>query len=657
MDVNAKNVGAAGNIEHLEQHNYFGDKQVKPLPSSILSAKGFVGREDELKKLRESYGRGARAIVLHGMGGVGKTELARRFVEDIKADYQAFVEVDMQGLTNPLTPKDAMLSVIRAFDPEVNANLSGADVEGLYVSLLNQHKTVVFLDNAKDRNQVEQLSVSKNSLLIVTSRENFTLTGGKDNTIGAMPLKDAKDLLFSVADEARFEGKEEELAHLAGYLPIALLPLASILAEDVTEDVSGLIQKYRILQLRDPNRENLSVEASFDLSYERLSDELKKRWRELAVSPSDFVAEAAKAVWQGENARESLAVLVKSNLISFDPEKKRYRMHDLARDYTRGKLNVEELYQAEKFHAAYYGDLLAKFDAVSLENLAIFDLERTNIKRGFEWVQDKVEVSDEVIHICYEYTGYTLANEILLLRLHRREYIKWIEAGLTASRKMGDRQAESNHLSNLGYAYDDLGEYKKAIEYYEQSLAISREIGDPRDESSGLGNLGVVYRNLGEYETAIQYDEEALKMARETGDRQLEGMWLGNLGNAHASLGDYKKAMEYSEQALVIARETGDRQREGMWLGNLGSSSSNLGEHKKAIEYNEAALAIAREIGDRQREGMWIGNLGSAYADLEETEKAIGLWKEAVQILEEVESPNAEFFRRNLAIYQEKENG
>ena len=37
---------------------------------------------------------------------------------------------------------------------------------------------------------------------------------------------------------------------------------------------------------------------------------------------------------------------------------------------------------------------------------------------------------------------------------------------------------EGVHLGNLGNAYADLGEPRKAIEYYEQALKIAREIGD-----------------------------------------------------------------------------------------------------------------------------------------------------------------------------------
>jgi len=648
-DTTAKNIGTIINDpSSVNVTNVFEGEKPQPLPSNIPAAKGFIGREEDLNALREAKKNGRTSFVLHGTGGVGKTELALKFIEEIKGEFQAHIRVDMQGLANALSPDDAMLEVIRWFEPNV-PSLPPEQIESLYISLLNEHKPLLFFDNARDRNQIEPLNQSA-AFVIVTSRESFKVTGGHSEEIEQMLTKDAIDLLYSIASEKRFDGKADELAQLAGCLPMALLPLASILAEDKTIKVAYLIKRYsdrkERLRLADPNRKNLSVETSFDLSCERLSDELKERWRKLAVFPADFALEVLKALWQDENAEKALSDLVRSNLVIFDEESERSRLHDLARDYTREKLSDKELFQAEALHAAYYGWFLARLKAKKIENLASFDQERINVETGFSWLKDKVLLLDAFASICTHYTGY--ANEILLLRLHRREYIKWIEVGLSASRKIGDRNDEGNHLGNLGYAYDDLGECSKAIEYYEQALTIIRETNNRVGENATLSNLAAVYIHLGENKKAVKYCEEALIIAKEIGDRNGEGMCLGNIGIAYGNLGEPKKVIEYCEQALVIAKEIGDRQFEGMWLGNLGVAYKRLSEVQKSIEHHEAALKIAKEMGDKFNEGNQLGNLGVTYADSGEMEKAIVLWKEAVRILEEIESPYADTYRQNL---------
>jgi tetratricopeptide (TPR) repeat protein len=237
----------------------------------------------------------------------------------------------------------------------------------------------------------------------------------------------------------------------------------------------------------------------------------------------------------------------------------------------------------------------------------------------------------------YHQQALAIAREICAASTERSA--EWADA----------RRNEGIHLGNLGLAYADLGEPRRAIEYHEQALAISREIGARGDEGADLGALGLAYADLGEPRRAIEYLEQALAISREIGDRRNEGNWLGNLGLAYAALGEPRRVIEYHEQALVIAREIGDRRNEGAWLGNLGLAYADLGEPRRATEFYNQALVISREVNDRRGEGIALGNLGTAYAALGEPRRAIEYLEQALAIFEEIESPYAEQARRRLA--------
>ena len=79
---------------------------------------------------------------------------------------------------------------------------------------------------------------------------------------------------------------------------------------------------------------------------------------------------------------------------------------------------------------------------------------------------------------------------VLDLRQHPRERIRWLKAALVAAQGLKWRDAEGAHLGNLGNAYNNLGEYRRAIEYYEQHLTIAREIGDRRRRRRSPGQPG-----------------------------------------------------------------------------------------------------------------------------------------------------------------------
>jgi len=209
-------------------------------------------------------------------------------------------------------------------------------------------------------------------------------------------------------------------------------------------------------------------------------------------------------------------------------------------------------------------------------------------------------------------------------------------ASQSAAERAAARRGEGTVLGNLGSAYLQLGDARRAIGYYEQRLEIAREIGDRRGEGTVLGNLGSAYLQLGDARCAIGYYAQRLEIAREIGDRRGEGHALGNLGNACLQLGDARRAIGYYEQRLEIAHEVGDRRGEGNALMGLGLAYAALGDARRAIGYYEQCLSIHREIGDRREEANALGNLGSAHLKLGEKRRAMEYYEQALVMDREI---------------------
>jgi len=199
-----------------------------------------------------------------------------------------------------------------------------------------------------------------------------------------------------------------------------------------------------------------------------------------------------------------------------------------------------------------------------------------------------------------------------------------------------DKAGESACCTNLGVAYANLGDLKKAIKYHEDSLKINKEIGDIAGESACYGNLGVAYRNLGDFNKAIEYYEKSLGIAENIGDKSGESKCYTGLGNAYANLGDFKKAIKYHEDSLKINKEIGDKVGESACYGNLGNAYDCLGDFNKAIEYYEKSLGIAENIGDKSGESKCYANLGNAYANLGDFKKAIKYYEKSLKIVEDI---------------------
>lgn len=493
--------------------------QPRALPSNLPTVRDFIGRGEELDNLRESYQNGKRVFLLHGVGGVGKTALALEFAAEIKGDYAAHILVDMQGLNRPtLAAEAAMYQVVKQFEPKIPATLSPNDLHNLYAQFLTQHPTLLVLDNADNAPQIEPLNVLENSCLLVTSRRRFDLAAGEIYEVEKMSEPDANNLLISIAGAERLGEKVAELAERCGRLPLALRAAASALKKNrliaIESYITKLQDRKERLRLQDPTRQNLTVEAAFDLSYELLGADLQLRWRQLAVFPADFGEDGAAAVWSMDmdNVLETLNELDGYSLLVVDEETGRFALHDLARDYTTEKLAAAELAVIQRLHAKHYAEGLRfvqierKYDYQNA--LDLLDLEWNNITAGQKWSADLAETDNEAAHTCLAYSGYV--PDFVAMRLHPREFIEWQTAALTAAQKLENKHAQGNHLGNLGLAYFDLGEYRKAIEYHEQALEISRLIGDRRGEGTDLSNLGNAYQSLGETEKACGLWREAL---------------------------------------------------------------------------------------------------------------------------------------------------
>jgi tetratricopeptide (TPR) repeat protein len=107
-------------------------------------------------------------------------------------------------------------------------------------------------------------------------------------------------------------------------------------------------------------------------------------------------------------------------------------------------------------------------------------------------------------------------------------------------------------LGNLGLAYADLGDARRAIELYEQALVIDREIGDRRGEGADRGNLGSAYLTLKDYERAVEYYRKQLAIVQEIGDRRGEGNALWGLAISFKAAQDAHQAIIHAQAALEI---------------------------------------------------------------------------------------------------------
>jgi hypothetical protein len=131
----------------------------------------------------------------------------------------------------------------------------------------------------------------------------------------------------------------DEAARLCGHLPLALEVFAGAVNDRRLYPVPELLDRLgrRVDKLAP-------VDATFEVSYELLSEEMRRRWTVLAVFPASFELSAAAELWKLEAhpALEAMQALVNSSLVQCNKSARRFRLHDLVRRFCYDRRDEEE---------------------------------------------------------------------------------------------------------------------------------------------------------------------------------------------------------------------------------------------------------------------------------------------------------------------------
>jgi hypothetical protein len=546
---------------------------------------GFTGRDGLLVAVRERLLAGDRAVVqaLHGMGGVGKTQLAMEYAHRFAGAYELtwWVDSEQAGLIgDQFAALGAALGCIAA-DAGIEAVRAAVLAE-----LRQRGRWLLVFDNAESPGELRGWLPGGGGHVLITSRERRWGAVAAPVEVDVLARAESAAILqnevtgLSAADADR-------LADALGDLPLAVAQAAGFMAETGTAaaDYLGLLRTRAagLLTENVPDFYPRSLAAATRLIADRLAAEdpaaaeLASLCAFLAPEPiPEDLFTAAGAELPGELAarvadplawRRTLAQLARQSLARIDH--RGLQLHRLTQAILRDRLTPEQAAATRRCTEA----ILAASDPADSGNPVTWPqwarLMPHLIAADLAATEDS-DLRQMACNACLYLlargetrTGHDLASE---LRQHWRD-------------RLGD-----DDYYTLGVTYyraralGDMGRYAEARDLVQDTLARSRRVLGEDHPSTlvSASNLAADLRALGEVAAARDLDQDTLDRQR----RVLGADHPDTLSSASHLAADLRALGEVAA-ARDLDQDTLDRRRRVLGADHpdtLGSASNLAGD-------------------------------------------------------------------------------
>lgn len=542
---------------------------------------GLVGRDGMLERLRAARAAGERLVVLTGTPGVGKSAIARAFAREASEDAVAHVARIAGSSTDEVLFGIARALGIRFVDEPVDAWVEIA-------ACLSAPSAVLVLDGADDaldavREIVEELRVSTEALLVVTSRRCLDVAG--ELVLLVPPLDgEAASRLFARAIARRNPAHgipPERLARAAARLrgvPLAL----ELVAMRAAKLGAAALDEASLPRAMPPLLVARTLEASFRALGPARADLLA-----LSVFRGAFDLAAAEAVL-GDDVEGRVSALVGASLVVC--ERGRFELPSLVRDEAarRARSEAPAVHRANELRHARHFARLVGVRADSPAAWAVLLADRDDFLAAFEALLshgEVVEAAEVAVRLDPGLVGSGPAWQ-------HRALLERAAAGLGGADAPGPR-ADLAVASARFFAIR--GRHARALAILDGTPRVGL---DPTRTGWIEAMRAFSLRPRGRLSEARAAGDAALAAALATGDLVLECAAVQIGGLVDLDDGALDAAARAFERAFGVARACGARRLCGIVAANASLTALGRARVDEAASFAADARAAFRAVRD-----------------------------------------------------------
>ncbi len=587
-----------------------------------------IGRENEIASISELLFQDDISLVtMTGIGGTGKTTLARAVAERMLVDFDDGVFfIEMAAVTQP----DVVASTIA--QPLGIKEEGGKPALAMLKNHLRDKQMLIVIDNFEQvvgaAYQIAELLAAADRLkILVTSREILHLKAETEFPVppldipvaaAALPFEELKDneAVSLFAERARLAKPLFSLtpqnivdvvaicARLDG-LPLAIeLAAARMRILSPAAILSKLENRLNLLTggARDLPERQQTMRGAVSWSYDLLSEFEKEVFRKLSVFSGGFRIEAAEFVCGASDGLEVLdavsSLIDKSLLIQKELSggESRFRLLEVVRDFASELSESNgETEAVRRKHAEFYlalGETAEPFLQTAHSDLWLSRLEEEhdNLRAAMRWCL----ANDPSMAIRLA----VAARNFWLVHGHLTEGFSWLKAASETGFKPDPEQG-FKLLNGLGLAARFSGDYETARLAYEDGLAAGQEAGDKQGIALSNRGLGLIAMQQEDFASAKRHFDEGLSISRELDDKFGIAISLSFLGDLARTEGRNAEARPQFEEAVELFRALEKGPALADALNNLGAAVFGIGDSETAKVHFSEALKIAEGLANR----------------------------------------------------------
>jgi len=659
---------------------------------------GFQGRARELYELQRQFRR-HRGIVLHAMGGMGKTALATEAAgwwtrSGLFRDGACFVSFEQ------FASADRVVQVLGGYceGPKFD-QLPAAEQRRRAVEFFQQRDVLMVWDNFEsalpqfsdgdaahagpytdqERRRLGDLFCDLTTgdgrgCLLVTCRPGEThLPGALRHELAGLARPDSLWLLHrilqrdgqSLDDPRLAKDKLDPLLRDLADHPLSLElvgpHLRHLTPEDIRADFGKLLNEFQ--QQADETR-NQSLLASLEFSRRHLSDAARAALPWLGLFSGGVfevnllnVSQIAPAAWEPIRAElQGIALLRTEDDIQIGG-RPFLRFHPTLAIASADSSLARQPQMRERFMGVYL-DLMGALDKAlsgsqSRAAMEILDREEANYRTAVRWA-----VADNQ-HQAAAWLGHTFRDYLERSgRLRQRDaWVRWLRDAVTQAGFTEEAAAyERQHAWTL-FTQGDPQEAVDKLQALVERLRDTTEFDPAFQLAMAIQWLGRVLGACGASAQAIPILQDAVghweALVERAGGRPWGALLatpdhvkaatelgnlsatMGGLANALRRAGQHDEALAVAEKAVGIQQRRGNQREVAAGHGMCASILMAAGRYDQADARYDLALAAALQAGDKGLEGTTLQHQGGLASQRNQLDRATRLYQQALQRFQE----------------------